>query len=187
MGNRSFRPTCLAENGKDLVTYEHDNRIQDITLHYLGCLRVSDRAAFFTQLPKKCQRRLVNEVHRIERLRSLLESSTNSETRTTLIGLREGAKDWFRHDRKVDSSLNHDEVRTLGMDEEIKVGIISLENGRPYNIPGLDSEFPNQIISIKDLLSENPDANPLMTPCEENTIRHIHLPANNMIWVEVRV
>jgi hypothetical protein len=28
--------------------------------------------------------------------------------------------------------------------------------------------------------------NPLTEPCEDNTIRHFHIPANNMHWIEVR-
>lgn len=187
MRNRSHRPICLADNGKDGVTYKHQERISDISLHYFGCLRASERAAFFARLPKKSQNQIADEARRIERLRSLFEASTNGETRTMIKGFKEGAREWFRHDRKVETNGYQDENELLDMDEDVKAGIIVLENGRPCNIPGLDSEFPSQNISVKKLLSDDPYVNPLMKPCEGNTIRHFHLPANNMIWVEVSV
>jgi len=41
-------------------------------------------------------------------------------------------------------------------------------------------------ISIHQLLHEE-ENNPLLRPYAEGTIRHVHLPANNMRWVEVSV
>lgn len=188
MGNRSPRPTCLGDNGQDLVTLEHGDRILDISLHYFGCLKASERASFFTRLPRESQKQIVEEARRIQRLRFSFEASTNSEARTIIKGFREGAKDWYLYDRKLDPSetqYSPPEVGSGTVDEDVRASIISFENGRPYNIPGLNNEFPYQTISVAELLAEEPDANPLMRPCEGNKIQHFHLPANNMIWVEV--
>jgi hypothetical protein len=73
------------------------------------------------------------------------------------------------------------------IDSEIKASIIFFRDSRPYDIPGIENEFPNQKISVKTLLAEDKRINPLMQPCEDNMIRYFHFPANNMIWVEVRV
>jgi hypothetical protein len=35
------------------------------------------------------------------------------------------------------------------------------------------------------LLCDEGEINPLMQPCGDDIIRYFHLPANNMIWVEV--
>jgi hypothetical protein len=70
-------------------------------------------------------------------------------------------------------------------EDEINAPMIFFKNSRPYDIPGIENSFPNQKIPIKMLLAEEPDANPLMQPCEDNVVRYFHLPANNMIWVEV--
>jgi len=40
-------------------------------------------------------------------------------------------------------------------------------------------------VSIHTLLHEKQD-NPLLDPYSEDSIRYVHLPANNMTWVEVR-
>jgi hypothetical protein len=41
-------------------------------------------------------------------------------------------------------------------------------------------------VSIHRLLHEEED-NPLLKPYEKDSIRYVHLPANNMTWVEVRL
>jgi hypothetical protein len=46
------------------------------------------------------------------------------------------------------------------------------------------TSFPNQKISIKDILEENED-NPLMEKCPDDEFRYFHFPTNNMSWIEV--
>ena len=63
---------------------------------------------------------------------------------------------------------------------------IFLRSGLPYNDENCSDKFPNQKISIEELLLKPDEAtNPLMRKCEENEIRYFHLPGNNMHWVEV--
>jgi hypothetical protein len=56
----------------------------------------------------------------------------------------------------------------------------------PYNHPTIGGVFPNQYVPLNLLLENNPKINPLMWKCEENMIRYFHMPANNMLWVEVQ-
>lgn len=47
-------------------------------------------------------------------------------------------------------------------------------------------EFPNQKISVHDLLEGPESTNPLHEHCRSDTIRYFHFPTNNMSWIEVR-
>ncbi len=47
-----------------------------------------------------------------------------------------------------------------------------------------DGKFPNQKISVNDLLQDTPD-NPLTEDCKEDQLRYFHFPSNNMRWIEV--
>ena len=49
-------------------------------------------------------------------------------------------------------------------------------------LPG--SKFPNQKISVHDILKDTPD-NPLKEECQEGQLRYFHFPSNNMRWIEV--
>ncbi len=49
-----------------------------------------------------------------------------------------------------------------------------------------DGKFPNQKISVHDLLQPSSD-NPLSEKCEENQLRYFHFPSNNMRWIEVSI
>jgi hypothetical protein len=189
MGNGSPRPTCLGDNGKDLVTYEHGNRIQDILLHYFGCLRISERASFFAQLPEHFQQPIAEEERRIQWLRLALETSKNPEVRSVLKALKHGVKDWKRPDhrlhRRDDQHSSQGNEANSSEDQNIRAGVMSFKNGKPFNIPGLDNDFPHQNITVEELLTEDPYSNPVMRPGEGNMVRYFHLPANNIIWVEV--
>jgi hypothetical protein len=47
-----------------------------------------------------------------------------------------------------------------------------------------EGKFPNQKISVHDLLQDTED-NPLSEPCKEDQLRYFHFPSNNMRWIEV--
>ncbi|RYP13191.1 hypothetical protein DL765_007018 [Monosporascus sp. GIB2] len=57
-------------------------------------------------------------------------------------------------------------------------------DGRPITMPGVDGTFPSQKVSVQTLLTKDKDTNPLMWELGDDTIRYVHLPANNMAWVE---
>jgi hypothetical protein len=52
----------------------------------------------------------------------------------------------------------------------------------PKFIP--EGKFPNQKISVHDLLEDTPD-NPLTEDCNDDQLRYFHFPSNNMRWIEV--
>jgi len=172
-----------------LSTKEHNNRVLDVSKHYFGCLRESDRRRFYNELPEKEQIRIRRQARRIEQLRTKLECQPESKAGALLKIFKEAISDW----RGVHgwSTVENENTSRLpndldnSADSEIRASIIFFKNSRPYDIPGIENTFPNQKITIKDLLADDPDANPLMKPCDENMIRYFHLPANNMIWVEV--
>lgn len=62
--------------------------------------------------------------------------------------------------------------------------MIYFRKGRPENVPGHERLWPNQEISVKELLEDREESNPLMQKCEDGVIRYFHFPANNMAWVE---
>ncbi|RYP79936.1 hypothetical protein DL769_002695 [Monosporascus sp. CRB-8-3] len=57
-------------------------------------------------------------------------------------------------------------------------------DGRPIIMPGVDGAFPNQKVFVQTLLTKDEGTNPLMWNLGDDTIRYVHLPANNMAWVE---
>lgn len=189
MKSLSPRPTCPADNGKDLVTLEHNDRISDPSLHYFGCLKVSERKAFFAQLPRKSQKKIDEECRRITRLRAFVESNPASKAGLILREFNQSAKEWYRHDRRLNADgrvyFAAEDRQPPTAEASAGAKMIFFKNGRPHSIPAFNDEFPNQMVSVEQLLSEDPDLNPLMQPCESGVIRYFHLPANNMVWVEV--
>jgi hypothetical protein len=182
MPSHSRPQMCLSTEG-------HENRVLDVSRHYFGCLRVSARQHFYNKLPEKSKRRIRREAHRITQLRTELECLPKTKAGALLTGFKESISEW----RGINGWASVEESSTLRLpnypessaDNEIKASMIFFKNSRPYDIPGVDNTFPNQKIPIKKLLADDRDANPLMKPCDDNMIRYFHLPANNMIWVEV--
>jgi hypothetical protein len=182
MLNHSLPHTCLS-------TDKHDKRVLDVTLHYFGCLKVSERQSFYDGLPEKSRRRIRREEQRIDQVRSRLEFQPGTKAGAILREFKESMNEW----RSVNGRVSFDARQKLvppynlddGVDAEIKAPIMFFKDSRPYDIPGIENTFPNQKIAIKELLADERDTNPLMQPCDDNTIRYFHLPANNMIWVEV--
>jgi hypothetical protein len=182
MLNYSLPHTCLS-------TDRHDKRVLDVTLHYFGCLKVSERQRFYDGLPEKSRRRIRREEQRIDQVRSRLEFQPRTNAGAILKEFKESMNEW----RSVNGRVSFDARRKLippyglddGVDTEIKAPIIFFKDSRPYDIPGVENTFPNQKIAIKDLLADKEDKNPLMQPGDDNMIRYFHLPANNMVWVEV--
>ncbi|RYP01782.1 hypothetical protein DL764_006069 [Monosporascus ibericus] len=55
--------------------------------------------------------------------------------------------------------------------------------GHNYKHPNCEGRFPNQKISMHNILEE-PNGNPLMQECPQDSIRYFHFPTNNMSWIE---
>ncbi|KAK7409062.1 hypothetical protein QQX98_008766 [Neonectria punicea] len=75
---------------------------------------------------------------------------------------------------------------------DLKAGVIYLKRTNPgsdwlghtVDCPLLgESKFPNQKIMVNDILNAT-EENPLMSPCDKDTIRWFHFPSNNMEWIE---
>ncbi|RYP74975.1 hypothetical protein DL771_002623 [Monosporascus sp. 5C6A] len=58
--------------------------------------------------------------------------------------------------------------------------------GYDYKHPKYTGRFPNQKISMHEILNE-PNGNPLMEECPRDNIRYFHFPTNNMSWVETAI
>jgi hypothetical protein len=172
-----------------LSTESHDNRVLDVSKHYFGCLNESKRQRFYDGLPEKSQRRILREAHRVAQLKAKLESQPKSKAGALLVDFKDAIKDWraingwSSADGKTTSELSSNLENSV--DSEIKASMIFFKQSRPYSLPGVENKFPNQKISISKLLANEPDKNPLMAECDDDMIRYFHLPANNMIWVEV--
>jgi hypothetical protein len=182
MATRAFPSTCLS-------TERHDNRVLDVTLHYFGCLKASEHEAYFASLPQKSKRRIVEEKLRIRCLRTHFEARPKTEKGATLKKFKSSLSEWrklnLRGDPEPERSQPLDGVQDVSVDYDIKASMIYFKNSRPFDVPGVDSNFPNQKIAVSELLCDEEENNPLMRPCDDDTIRYFHFPANNMIWIEV--
>jgi hypothetical protein len=181
MGHLNTR-TCLS-------TEKHDDRVLDVTLHYFGCLKAPDRQEYFAALPEKSKKRIVEEKSRVRHHRSYFEAYPDTEAGSALKNFKATLSEWRRLNHKQDPdivrSASLDKRIDVNVEKEVKASVIYFKDSRPYDVPGVGNSFPNQKISVAELLAENEDSNPLMQPCKEGMIRYFHLPANNMLWVEV--
>ncbi|KAK3354036.1 hypothetical protein B0T25DRAFT_224469 [Lasiosphaeria hispida] len=187
--------TCLSNK-------PHDGRVSDITIHFNGCLRVSKQKRFFDSLAPESQQRILRDNDKTAELRHRLETAQcDSTAATRLRDFKQAMSQWCAstgrpHVSYTPSSAFSDSRRPSGMaaggypgsedlvNDHIKVPVVYFKDGSPHQVAGLPNSFPNQKVTVSDLLSEDEKRNPLLQPCEENTVRYFHLPANNMIWVE---
>jgi len=181
LATHALPQTCLS-------TEKHDDRVLDVTLHYFGCLKASEHEAYFTSLPQKSKRRIVEEKLRIRRLRTHFEARPKTENGVALKKFENSLSDWrklnLRRDPEPERSQRLEDPPDRSVDYDIKASMIYFKNSTPFDVPGVDNTFPNQKISVKDLLCDE-ENNPLMQSCDDDMIRYFHFPANNMIWVEV--
>lgn len=186
--DRQFHATCLS--GKP-----HNNRVSDVTVHYTGCLRVSQRKAFLNSLPPESQRRILFQQQKTKRLRSQLETVYHTSTAAQkLRDFKAARSEWCYARGRPQPAQWLDELEgratspptTDEVDAHIKASVVFFKDAQPFNVPKLSNSFPHQKITVEKLLADDPVNNPIMQPCEEDMVRYFHLPANNMIWIEVR-
>ena len=231
--NASYLPqTCLS-------AAPHDDRVSDITLHYFGCLRRSQRRRFFDSLSAEEQQRLARERHKMERRRAQVELLAASPDNTTLsphpvsgqLVSLPAAPDTSNSAPRLREFKSHmAEYRRIkcwptaeqrarpyegameglegkadeGVDADVKVPVVFFRDGVGYDVPGLSGSFPNQKVTVAELLGgssgggpgrgggrgggpSGAGSSPLTMPIEDDVVRYIHLPANNMAWVEEAV
>lgn len=173
--------TCLS-------TQPHDDRVLDVSLHYFGCLKVKDQTQYFAGLPSKSQRRIQKVEYRIAQLRALYQSRTTSYHGKLLKSFKEKLYEWHSFDPRHSPLLGSPWPLRSGPEEspeeDLNASVLYFKDSRPYDMPGIDNQFPHQKISVQELLSDS-HSNPIMKRCPENMIRYFHLPANNMVWIEV--
>jgi hypothetical protein len=186
MGDHDYRPSCLSDQ-------PHDQAIRDPLLHYFGCLRDKEKKKYFDSLkPHKehYQHRITEEEKRIREQRALFETEED-DTRALIKSLKDSLRKW-REIRKRKQTENENggghyirpsRANGFGM----KAYMMFYKNATPFTDPTFPDKFPNQKISVEDLLLKKEDVNtknPLMRPCGEDEIRYFHLPGNNMEWIE---
>ncbi|KAK1831667.1 magnesium transport protein cora [Podospora conica] len=66
----------------------------------------------------------------------------------------------------------------------VNAGVVYFQNALPYSHPKAVGGFPRQTVPVAELLSSEPGKSLLSEPCKDGMIRWLHLPANNMAWVE---
>lgn len=160
----------------------------DVTIHYSGCLRASERAAYLASLPLHSQRRIKEEEWRVERTRSQFKVDPESKVGERFASFAKVLQKWrSQHvrfsslDRPNYGGAHLQEESRGSVDAEIEASVIYYENGAQSSAPGLDGDFPYQKISVQRLL-ESKDS-PLIKSCLSGTVRYFHLPANNMSWL----
>ncbi|KAI5919149.1 hypothetical protein F4810DRAFT_517492 [Camillea tinctor] len=183
-------PRGSACSNKCISPHPHEEHISNISLHYSGCLRYSQRQSFLQRLPVKSRLRLERESERIDRLRRRLESlgKGNSASDSVLdfqlcLDHYRESKGWMLPSRALEE-YGDQERPDPDVDSQIRAPIMYFKNGQPLDMPGVDGTFPCQKVTVKALLGDDTEANPLMHTLDDDIIRYIHLPANNMAWVE---
>ncbi|KAK0732283.1 hypothetical protein B0H67DRAFT_655694 [Lasiosphaeris hirsuta] len=208
--SRHHPSTCLSNK-------PHDGRVSDVTVHFNGCLRVSRQKRFFDSLAPESQQRILRDNEKTAELRRRLETAQcDSTAAARLRDLKQAMAQWCAttgrpHASYAPSSVSPDSRRPSGMtagghagsrpgsgfgfgfgsedlvNDHIKVPVVYFQHGSPHQAAGIPGRFPNQKVTVGDLLSGDEQRNPLLQACGDGTVRYFHLPANNMAWVEEAV
>lgn len=178
-----YPQTCLSRE-------PHDDRVSDVVLHYSGCLRFQTREAYLKNLPQDLQRQVDRETQRTKRLRHRLETLPRNHEALSRLRDFQLCIARYRESKgaparpKESPAPESRDAQDDEVDSQIKAPVMFFRGGQPVTMAGLDGEFPSQKVSVQTLLTEDKKRNPLMWDCEADTIRYVHLPANNMAWVE---
>ena len=174
-------------------------------MHFTGCLPAAKQKRFYDNAPPETQDRIKRVTGKISELRHRLETTEYDSTAGAR--LREFKRTMGRWCvstgrpqapytnppafRSVSGSWRSQTPGTPefggtedSVDRHIKAPVICFKDGQPFDVPGVAKSFPNQKVTMADLLSEDKTRNPIMQPAEDNVVRYFHLPANNMVWVE---
>lgn len=179
--------TCLSEK-------PHDSRVTDPVTHYNGCLPARKQRCFYESLPLEAQHRITRANEKILNLRQRLETTQHDSTAAArLRDFKQAMSQWSaatgRSYPSHSAPWRSPKTAEFGGAEDlvnshIKAPVMAFKDGQPCNVPGLPKSFPDQKVTMTDLLSEDKTRNPIMQPTDDDVIRYFHLPANNMIWVE---
>lgn len=191
MGDHDSPGTCLSSDPRHQLNSAKN--VQDVLLHYFGCLKRENRKAFYDSLDADQQLRIREEHRRIWDHRALFDARDDGFARmlkTNLSMLRQStAYRTLRCPGPAEDIIEQgteDSVLSLPNRYGLNANMILFKDSKKYTDRDYPNEFPNQEIPIDELLySEDGARNPLVNECPKNVIRYFHLPANNMGWVEV--
>ena len=185
-----YPSTCLSEK-------PHEARVSDVTLHFSGCLPMAKRRRYVQSLPAEAQERILRRLGKTAALRRKLETSAqDSNAAASLRAFQAALAEWrASHGRpsplgassRTPPSPGPYHWVDGGVDADIKASVIYFKDGRPADAPGVPRRFPHQAVTVRELLADDAETNPLMQPREPGVVRYFHLPANNMLWVEEAV
>ena len=189
MGDHDSPGTCLSSDDR----HQLDHEVRDVLLHYFGCLKRENRKKFYDSLDEHHQLRIREEHRRIREHRALFEARDDGLVRllTTSLSLLRQSPFYqnLPHPGPAEDEVESGPESTKPSPANqygLSANMILFENSEKYTDRDYPDEFPNQKISIDELLyEEDAERNPLMKKCPDNMIRYFHLPANNMSWVEV--
>ncbi len=177
MGDHDTPATCVS-------SHEHDGDVRDNFLHYFGCLKTSQQQGFFNSLPEHERERLAAEEARIQRQRAHFERC--EETKHLVDRLKISISKKFPNAVGRQESCPFDAKPCKENAYGLNSYILFFKNSESFTDSRYIDKFPNQKISLKDLLyNRDIETNPLMQSCKTNEIRYFHLPGNNMEWIEV--
>ncbi|KUJ13404.1 uncharacterized protein LY89DRAFT_721425 [Mollisia scopiformis] len=130
------------------------------------------------------QERREEYIEKIKRLPKFPRSWSRSQILD--IQLLERVGSWKVDDELEDVNLRGDPEEEYGFKACAIYFKRSYDGWEPdtYKHPKFkDGKFPNQKISVHDLIQPSPD-NPLSQPCKDDQLRYFHFPSNNMRWIE---
>jgi hypothetical protein len=192
MGDHDTPSTCLSAR-------EHVDHVRDAILHYAGCLKEKERGPYYDKLPEHKKKRIRLETERVRNLRALIEEQEKDKPDGITQNFKQSLQMWRNEKRKKKKHMKFGASSTDGPKPTVErpckengfnmdAYAIFYNNSEPANDEHCLDKFPNQKISIQKLLYPTPEEeehNPLMRECRKDEIRYIHLPGNNMEWVEV--
>lgn len=157
--------------------------MRDTFLHYFGCLRNSQREAYFKTLPQHEKDRIEAETSRIAAQRAYFEGG--DETKGMVVRLKRYLHTRFPSLPDRENPLPIPTWPTKDNAFGLSAYMIFFKKSEPFTDTHYPDQYPNQRIAVKDLLDKNVKTNPLMQECGDDEIRYFHLPGNNMEWIEV--
>jgi hypothetical protein len=171
MDNRKHLRTCVSSN-------DHRYAIQDVCLHYFGCLRVTEREEYFNKLLPHEKERIKVEEQRIYEQHAFF--GHNEETKLLVQSLRTSLDQLFQKSTErgkvMPAPAGPCKENAFGMNAYMAFP----KNSEPFDDPSSLEKFPDQKIPILDLLYRRDKmTNPRMRCCKKDEFRYFHLPINN--------
>lgn len=184
-------PRHAGQSKSCLSTRPHNDRITNPIDHYLGCVKICERRDFYDSLPPREQAEISRRLRQIEIRRHAMHQSKSDAVWGT--ALKESLQGWrSRKNRHMrDNETWHDpnvewdaEAIDYDPEKDVQAQVIAFvdSQGSDVSHPLCKGSFPNQTISVSDLLRNTPSLlRESRHPSGESRVRYFHLPMNNML------